>query len=106
VPADRRAAHEDEGDPDEKIIVMPVDSLHPFYTNVRTCEDLPSILCEQIAHFFSHYKDLEKGKWVKVGRWIGPSEAAVCVKVAMERQKKHSDSLRSRAGSNRPCGTG
>ena len=23
----------------------------------------------QIQHFFEHYKDLEKGKWVKVDGW-------------------------------------
>jgi inorganic pyrophosphatase len=29
----------------------------------------------QIAHFFEHYKDLEKGKWVKVLGWKGVDEA-------------------------------
>jgi inorganic pyrophosphatase len=24
---------------------------------------------EKISHFFEHYKDLEKGKWVKVEGW-------------------------------------
>ena len=27
---------------------------------------LPEALLDQIKHFFEHYKDLEKGKWVKV----------------------------------------
>ena len=76
---------EDKSGPDEKIIAVPVDELHPFYTNVRSYEDLPPILCEQIAHFFTHYKDLEKGKWVKVAHWIGPDEAAACVIAAIER---------------------
>src|SRR4051794_33231431 len=78
---------EDEAGPDEKIIAVPVDALHPFYTNVRSYEDLPSILCEQIAHFFTHYKDLEKGKWVKVAQWIGPAEAADCIMAAIERAR-------------------
>jgi inorganic pyrophosphatase len=78
---------EDEAGPDEKIIAVPVDALHPFYTNVRSYEDLPSILCEQIAHFFTHYKDLEKGKWVKVAQWIGPVEAAACIMTAIERAR-------------------
>src|SRR5690348_12798826 len=55
---------EDEAGGDEKILAVPVDALHPFYTNVRSYEDLPVVLREQIAHFFQHYKDLEKGKWV------------------------------------------
>jgi inorganic pyrophosphatase len=29
----------------------------------------------QIQHFFEHYKDLEAGKWVKVGGWEGPEAA-------------------------------
>jgi inorganic pyrophosphatase len=30
----------------------------------------------QIQHFFEHYKDLEKGKWVKVKGWKGPQRCA------------------------------
>ncbi len=58
---------EDEAGPDEKIIAVPVDALHPFYAGVRSYEDLPGTLCEQIAHFFQHYKDLEPDKWVRLG---------------------------------------
>jgi inorganic pyrophosphatase len=65
---------EDEAGPDEKIIAVPVDKLHPFYTGVASYTDLPTILTEQIAHFFQHYKDLEKGKWVTIVRWTGPEE--------------------------------
>ncbi|MBY0410139.1 MAG: inorganic diphosphatase, partial [Burkholderiaceae bacterium] len=28
-----------------------------------------------ISHFFEHYKDLEKGKWVKVRGWEGIDSA-------------------------------
>jgi inorganic pyrophosphatase len=59
--------------------------LHPFYSGVRSYEDLPRILCEQIAHFFRHYKDLESGKWVDVLRWVGAAEAAELVMAAVER---------------------
>lgn len=76
---------EDEGGLDEKILAVPIDALHPFYTNIRSYEDLPPILCEQIAHFFSHYKDLEPGKWVKLVRWAGPDEAAGLINTAIER---------------------
>jgi inorganic pyrophosphatase len=78
---------EDEAGRDEKIIGVPVDALHPFYTNVHSYEDLPPILCEQIAHFFSHYKDLERGKWVKIVRWVGPTEAADLIVAAIKRPK-------------------
>ena len=67
---------EDEAGTDEKIVGVPADDLHPFYTSVRSYRDLPPIHCEQIAHFFSHYKDLEPGKWVKIVRWADAAEAA------------------------------
>lgn len=76
---------EDEGGPDEKIVAVPVEKLHPFYNEVRSYEHLPPILTEQIAHFFQHYKDLEKGKWVTIARWIGPDEAARLITEAMDR---------------------
>ena len=60
---------EDEAGGDEKIIAVPVDALAPFYSNVRNYRDLPKIMCEQIAHFFQHYKDLEEGKWTKLDGW-------------------------------------
>jgi len=76
---------EDEGGPDEKIVAVPVDALHPFYSGVRSYQDLPVILCEQIAHFFRHYKDLEQGKWVTITRWAGPEEAARLILAARAR---------------------
>ncbi len=76
---------EDEAGLDEKIIAVPVDALHPFYTNVRSHADLPPILCDQIAHFFSHYKDLEPGKWVNIRHWVGPDEAAELILEAIAR---------------------
>src|SRR5262252_8775754 len=74
----------DEKGGDEKIIAVPADDLHPFYSNISTYEDLPDVLREQIAHFFQHYKDLEPGKWVSVARWDGPREAERLIRQAME----------------------
>jgi inorganic pyrophosphatase len=79
---------EDEAGGDEKIIAVPVAALHPFYKDVLSYQDLPPLLCEQIAHFFSHYKDLERGKWVKVARWVGPEEAAELVREAIARARE------------------
>ena len=76
---------EDESGVDEKILCVPVDDLHPFYTNVSSYRDLRPILIEQIAHFFEHYKDLEKGKWVKVQRWGEAEEAKQLILEAMDR---------------------
>jgi inorganic pyrophosphatase len=65
----------DERGPDEKIIAVPIQKLNPYYVDIRELRDLPTIVLEQIAHFFSHYKDLEEGKWVKVSRWMEVGEA-------------------------------
>ena len=71
---------EDQAGIDEKIIAVPVDALHPFYTGIVSYLDLPEILREQVQHFFTHYKDLEKGKWVKVSRWADPEEACELIR--------------------------
>ncbi|MGB8275168.1 MAG: inorganic diphosphatase [Alphaproteobacteria bacterium] len=76
---------EDEHGIDEKILCVPVDALHPYFAGIGSYRDLPAILIEQIAHFFSHYKDLEKGKWVKVKRWGEPEEATQLVRDGMAR---------------------
>ena len=77
----------DEAGEDEKIIAVPVDKLHPFVTGVTSYADLPKILLEQIAHFFQHYKDLEKGKWVTIVEWVGPDAAKRMIREGMERAK-------------------
>ena len=79
---------EDEAGGDEKILAVPVDKLHPFYTGIRSYQDLPGIMCEQIAHFFQHYKDLEKGKWVTIVKWLDVDGAERLVVEAIERARK------------------
>jgi len=76
---------EDEAGGDEKILAVPVDKLHPFYTGVDSWRALPTILTEQIAHFFKHYKDLEKGKSVEIVRWADPEEAGDLIRASIER---------------------
>ena len=66
----------------------PVDALHPFYAGVQSYRDLPPIMCEQIAHFFQHYKDLEKGKWVTIVKWLDADGAGRLVLEAIERAQK------------------
>jgi inorganic pyrophosphatase len=79
---------EDEAGADEKILAVPVDKLYPFYSKIKNYSDLPEILCDQIAHFFQHYKDLEKGKWVSVVKWSDTDEAKKLIMAAIERQSK------------------
>jgi inorganic pyrophosphatase len=60
---------EDEAGIDSKLIAVPHDKLTPLYKHVQEYSDLPALLLQQIEHFFSHYKDLEPGKWVKITGW-------------------------------------
>ena len=62
---------EDAGGVDAKIIAVPVEKLCQMYKDIQKLEDLPQLLRDQIQHFFEHYKDLEKGKWVKIQGWEG-----------------------------------
>ncbi len=66
---------EDEAGNDAKVLAVPVSKLKPVYDDVHGPDDLPQFLLDQIKHFFEHYKDLEKGKWVKVTGW-GDAAAA------------------------------
>lgn len=65
----------DESGKDAKILAVPVDKLTKIYHSVQKPEDLFPLLLEQISHFFSHYKDLDPEKWVKVEGWEGPEAA-------------------------------
>ena len=79
---------EDEAGKDEKILAVPVDALHPFYTGITSYRDLPAVMIEQIAHFFQHYKDLEKGKWVTIVKWLDTAEAERSIMDAVARAQK------------------
>lgn len=76
---------EDESGQDEKILAVPHAKLHPYYNDVKNYTDLPEILHEQISHFFEHYKDLEKNKWVKVIGWKDADLAAELIQEAVTR---------------------
>lgn len=78
---------EDEAGKDEKILAVPVDALHPFYTGIVNYTDLPTVMIEQIAHFFQHYKDLEKGKWVTIVKWLDAAGAERIIAEAIDRAK-------------------
>ncbi len=78
---------EDEAGNDEKILAVPVDKLHPFYKGITSYRDLPDVMIEQIAHFFQHYKDLEKGKWVSIVKWLDAREAETLIVEGMKRAK-------------------
>jgi inorganic pyrophosphatase len=76
----------DEAGGDEKIIAVPISKLTQRYDNVTSYTDLPEITWRQIEHFFSHYKDLEPGKWVTAAGWGDNAEAKRLILEAITRQ--------------------
>ncbi len=77
----------DEAGEDAKILAVPHDKLTTLYSKVQSTEDLPEVTLRQIEHFFEHYKDLEKGKWVKVEGWEGVEAAKAEIRKAAETYK-------------------
>ena len=78
---------EDNSGQDEKIIAVPTHALTKRYDTVKDYDDLPEITLKQIEHFFEHYKDLEPGKWVKIGGWQNVDVAKTLILEAVERAK-------------------
>lgn len=77
----------DESGKDTKIIAVPHEKLTPMYKNIQDINDVPEALKQQIKHFFEHYKDLEKGKWVKVESFEDAAAAKVEINKSAERAK-------------------
>ena len=64
---------EDDGGMDEKILCVPAKDKR--WEHIQDINDVPEQTKNEIAHFFEHYKDLEPGKWVKLGEWANKAEA-------------------------------
>jgi inorganic pyrophosphatase len=59
----------DEAGADTKIVAAPIDKVFAGYAHIKDIGDVAPHWRDRIAHFFEHYKDLEKGKWVKIDGW-------------------------------------
>lgn len=79
---------EDNAGQDEKIIAVPSTHVSKKFENINDYSDLPEITLQQIQHFFEHYKDLEPGKWVKIGDWMGAADAERLIVESIELAKK------------------
>jgi len=75
----------DEAGVDAKILAVPVSKMCQYYDDVQEPKDLPTPLLDSIAHFFGHYKDLEKGKWVKVEGWADAAAAKKEILASIDR---------------------
>lgn len=79
---------EDEAGGDEKLVAVPHDKLTTMYQDIKDVEDLPQLLKNQIQHFFENYKDLEKGKWVKIIGWEDAASARASIEKSVAAFKK------------------
>lgn len=76
---------EDEEGIDTKFIAVIHPKLEPTFSNVKDIKDVPDYIKDKIKHFFEHYKELEKGKWVKVRNFLPKEEALKQMEEALKR---------------------
>lgn len=82
---------EDNAGQDEKVIAVPSHELTKRYDHVADHTDLPDITMQQVEHFFEHYKDLEPGKWVRIGDWYGAEKAKELIVESIDRATRSDD---------------
>lgn len=78
---------QDESGFDAKILAVPSDKLLSIYKDIQKPADLGEEYLNKIGHFFQHYKDLEPGKWAKVGEWGDVDSAYKEILASVERYK-------------------
>lgn len=75
----------DESGVDAKLIGVPADHVSRSYLDITSHEQLPFNLVRSIEHFFTHYKDLDEGKWVKIEGWDDAEAAKQELLASIER---------------------
>lgn len=78
----------DESGIDTKVIAVPKTKVDPSFAEINDVSQLPQPIKDKMIHFFEHYKELEKGKWVKITGFKGAGDAKKKIQEAMVRKKK------------------
>ena len=76
----------DEHGDDAKLIAVRYD---PQWKDANDITDIPKRILDQMRHFFSVYKDLDEGKWVKMGNYEGRDAALKELAECQERFRTH-----------------
>src|SRR6266513_443886 len=76
---------EDDKGIDDKVLCVPLQD--PAWNTLEELDDLSGALRDEIAHFFSVYKDLEQKK-VKVDGWYSREDALKEIEAARERHRR------------------
>jgi inorganic pyrophosphatase len=79
--------HDESGD-DAKIIAVPNNKICKEYENINDISDISESLKQKISHFFQNYKELDKGKWVKIVGWGDHESAKLEICKSYNRAKK------------------
>ncbi|MGY4697062.1 inorganic diphosphatase [Xylella fastidiosa subsp. sandyi] len=77
----------DEAGNDEKLLAVPVSKIFSGYSHIEDINQVSAHWLERIGHFFEHYKDLEKGKWVEIDGWGNATTAKQILTNAVQRYK-------------------
>ncbi len=85
----------DEAGGDEKILAVPDDKVFAGYAHIHDIAQVSPHWLERIGHFFEHYKDLEKGKWVKLDGWDDAAAAKALIIEALQRYQNAPGDARS-----------
>ncbi|HET9031378.1 MAG TPA: inorganic diphosphatase [Dokdonella sp.] len=75
----------DEAGADEKLVAVPIPRVFEGYAHINDIEQVSKHWLERIGHFFEHYKDLEKDKWVKLEGWSNADDAKQEILASVER---------------------
>ncbi|WP_209325880.1 inorganic diphosphatase [Brevibacterium renqingii] len=76
---------EDEAGGDDKVLAVPAGD--PRWDDVNDISDVDKFTLDSIEHFFSRYKDLEPGKYVKGSSWAAREAAEAEINASIERFK-------------------
>jgi len=79
---------EDDKGIDDKVLCVPLTD--PAWNTLETLDDVPSALRDEIAHFFSVYKDLEQKK-VTVDGWYSREDALKEIEASRKRCQESKD---------------
>ena len=77
----------DEAGADEKLVAVAIPKVFEGYAHISDIEQVSKHWLERIGHFFEHYKDLEKGKWVKLEGWGNADAAKQEILASVERYR-------------------
>lgn len=80
--------YEDDGEKDEKLIVVPANDISKDH--IKSVDDLGEAFKKRVEHYYTHYKDW-KGNWkgvsAKFNGWGGPEEARKVIEDSINKAK-------------------